>query len=73
MESFNIFQALSIQTSFKVQDKIHILNLRDHFRENFTSLKCKNLPTAHLNSLMPSSDHCIDRNLTIFKLTESKI
>ena len=37
MESFNNFQVLPIQASFKVQDKIHILNLRDHFRENFTS------------------------------------
>ena len=37
MESFDIFQALSIQASFKVQNKIHILNLRNHFRENFIS------------------------------------
>ena len=43
VQSFKFFQALSIQALFKVQEKIHILNLHDHFRENFASLKYKNL------------------------------
>ena len=69
MESFNIFQVLSIQASFKVQQKIKIvtvwmvcINLLErglvhiHSRENFISVKCKIRPQFHLNSFILSSN-----------------